>query len=146
MKTRIILNLLLFLFILSSCSEKEFVSELEKGVAIITGQVSNLGENTKTIRFAAGSVVESIEHTAIIDSNGNFRAEIELYNPQNLQGFFKEGYFKLFLRPLDSIHLEIDERVFVKEMHPVFEITGSSHDVEVSREIQQYLRFCGEDS
>ena len=92
MKKRIILTLLLCLIVLSSCFKKEKVTKLEKGIAIITGQVSNLGENTKAIRFAAGGVVESIEHTAIIDSTGNFRAELELYHPQNLQGFFKEGY------------------------------------------------------
>lgn len=146
MKTRTILNIFLFLFILSSCSEKEKAFKLEKGIAIITGQVSNLGENSKTIRFAAGGVVENIQQTAIIDSKGNFRVELELYHPQNIQGFFKKGVVKLYLRPSDSIHLKIDESLFAKEGYPIFEISGTTPDVEISKEIQQYLRFCGENS
>jgi thiol-disulfide isomerase/thioredoxin len=146
MKTRNILSLLLLLFVISSCSEKAKVPELEKGTAIITGHINKLGENTRTIRFAAGTVAESIEHTVIIDSEGNFRAELELYHPQNLQGFFKGGFVQLFLGPSDSIHLEIDESKFIQESAPVFEISGTEPDAGISRAINQYLRFCGESS
>lgn len=146
MKSRSFFQLLLFLLVLSSCSEKETVPKLEQGVALITGQVSNLGEYSMTIRFAADGVVEKIEHTAIIDSSGNFRAELELYHPQIMHMYFKKRLVKLYLRPTDSIHLEIDERVFARESLPVFEISGTEPDAEISREIQQYLRFCGENS
>tara|TARA_R110002050_G_scaffold4573_1_gene22040 strand:- start:23874 stop:25388 length:1515 start_codon:yes stop_codon:yes gene_type:complete len=136
---KVILCLLVFI----SCSKKEEVLTLKKGTAIITGKVINLSEKTKTIRFAAGSTVKNIDQTALIDSAGNFKLEIELYHPQNVQGFFKKGFFKLFLRPTDSIHLVIDETVFVKERYPIFDIEGTSPDVDFSLALQKYLRFRG---
>jgi len=141
LKKGLIVVMCLLLF--ASCSKKEEVPRLKKGTAIITGKVNNLSENSKAIRFAAGSTVESIEQTALIDSGGNFRVEIELYHSQNVQGFFKKGFIKLFLRPYDSIHIVIDETVFAKEKFPIFEIEGTSPDVDISREIQKYLRFRG---
>ena len=146
MNKQTILNLLLCFFILTGCSEKDEISKLEKGIAIIAGQVRNLGENSKTIRFAAGSVVEDIEQTAIIDVEGNFKLEIELYHPQNVQVFFKKGFMKLYLSPSDSIHLEIDEELFKKENLPKFKISGTSPATKISKKIQQYLRYCGENS
>ena len=138
MKTKTILSLFLFLIALSACSEKEQAPVLEKGSAIITGHISNPGGNIRTIRFATGSVVESIERTAIIDSTGNFRVELELYHPHNLQGFFKGGFIQLFIGPSDSIHLEYDENEF--------EISGTEPNAGISRAIQQYLHFRGENS
>lgn len=135
---------ILCLLIFACCSKKDEVLTLKKGTAIITGKVKNLSGNSKTIKFAAGSTVENIEQTALIDSVGNFRLEVELYHSQNVQGFFKKGFIKLFLRPSDSIHLVIDETVFEKEQFPIFEIEGTNPDVDISKTIQKYLRFCGE--
>lgn len=146
MKIKQKLKLILCIFILASCAEKEEVPTLQKGIAIITGKVINLGEDSKAIRFVAGGIVEGIEQTAIIDSEGNFRLEIELYYPQNVQSFFKKGYIKLYLSPSDSIHLEIDEDVFRKEAHPDYKVSGTNPSAKISKEIQQYLQYCGENS
>lgn len=137
------LKVILCLLVLASCAKKEEVLSLKRGTAIITGKINNLSENSKTIRFAAGSTVKDIEQTALIDSEGNFRLEIELYHPQNVQGFFKKGFFKLFLRPSDSIHLVIDESVFAKERFPIFDIEGTKPDADISKALQKYLRFRG---
>lgn len=146
MSKQTICHLILCLIILTGCSEKEEIPKLEKGIAIITGHVKNHGRNSKTIRFAAGGVVENIRETPIIDSEGNFKLEIELYHPQNVQAFFKNGYIQLYLNPTDSIHLEIDEELFSKENFPEFKISGTNPGTKISKEIQQYLRYRGENS
>ena len=138
------IQIVLCLLIFASCSKKEDVLILKKGTAIITGRVNNLSDNSKTIRFAAGSTVENIEQTALIDSKGNFRLELELYHSQNVQGYFKNKFINLFLRPSDSIHIVIDEKVFGQDQFPKFEIEGTNTDVEISKTIQKYLFFCGE--
>ncbi|BDD11691.1 hypothetical protein FUAX_41230 (plasmid) [Fulvitalea axinellae] len=139
-----VLKYVLCLLITASCAKEEKRLELEKGMVVITGRVSNLDEGAQMIRFAAESTIESIEKTAIIDSLGNFRLKIELYHPQNVQGFLKKSIIKLYLRPFDSIHLDIDASLLSKERIPDFRITGTSPDAEISNEIQKYLQYCGE--
>ena len=143
MTLRRTLGLIFLLLFLTHCAKKEKEPLLNKGIAIITGKIINKGENSRTIRFAAGSTVEDIERTAIIDSNGNFRLEIELYHPQNIQGFFKKGIIVLYLRPHDSIHLEINGALIKKENFSNYKISGTKPDSEISQEIQQYLQYRG---
>jgi hypothetical protein len=136
---------ILCLLIMASCTKTEKLPVLERGTAVITGKVYNLSENNRTIRFTAESSVEkSIEHTAHIDSEGNFRSELELYHPQDVRGFFKKKSIRLYLRPSDSIHIELDEALFSKENLPDFRISGTSPDAEISAEIKQYVKYCGE--
>lgn len=144
MKIEKILGLILCILTLVECTNKEKAPTLEKGKAVITGRVSNLSEESKVIRFAAQGTIKRIEHTALIDSLGNFRLEIELYHPQNVQVYFKQGYVELYLQPLDSIYLEIDEDKLKAKEFPEILISGTEPDAEISREIQKYLKFSGE--
>lgn len=127
---------------LLSCSEKATL--LKKGEAVIAGRVTNFRGSTRTLKIACGDVVQDIHRTGIIDSLGNFRIEVELYHPQNIQIFFKKGIAKVFLYPSDSIHLEIDEDLFNNERQPSFYISGNGKSVEFSKNIRDYMRFKGE--
>ena len=66
---------------------------------------------------------------------------MELYNSQSFYGFFKNKSFILYPRPSDSIHIEIDRINFLKEPSPIFKISGTSLDAEISKEIQKYIQF-----
>ena len=96
--------------ILFSCTHKPDVTTLKKGTAIVAGNVKNWQKGSKTIRFAAEGAVKSIEQTVIIDSLGNFMAKIEMFHPQNVNLIYEKGFAKLYLRPSDSLYLDIDER------------------------------------
>jgi thiol-disulfide isomerase/thioredoxin len=138
--------LIITMCLLISCTQTQKNPVLEKGYAVITGKVINFQGGTKVIRFAAGGIVQDIEHSVIIDSIGNFRAEIEMYHPQNIHMFYRKGVMKLFLYPADSIHLEINDTVFSKEHFPLYEIYGSGKSVNFSENIRDYIHYSGESS
>lgn len=144
MRNWIIIGIFSCLLIIVSCTKSDKSISFEEGKAVITGRIQNLGNDSKAIRFASGSTVKSIENTALIDSAGNFRLEIALYHPQNIQGFFKKGFIQIYIRPSDSIHLDIDETLFSREKLPYYRISGTSPDAEISQEIQSFLKYCGE--
>lgn len=142
MKNWKIIGIISCLLIIASCTKTDKSISIKEGKALITGSIINLGNDSKAIRFASESTVKNIENTALIDSAGNFRLEIALYHPQNIQGFFKKGFIQLFIRPSDSIHIDIDETLFLKERLPDYRISGTSPDAEISQEIQSYLKYC----
>lgn len=127
--------------IVISCSNDTSKLELNKEEVIVTGKILNLGEGTKTIRFASGSILSDIERTVLIDSSGKFRAVFEMSNPQNVQMFFKRGIALLYLKPHDSIFVDIDEEIFSKERFPDFRLGGTSSSVAVTKEILNYIRI-----
>jgi len=139
------LTLLILAFcLLISCTQQQEKIILKKERAVISGRISNHQRDSRTIRFAAEGAVENINRTVVIDSMGNFRAEIEMYHPQNVQLFFKKGFGKLFLYPKDSIHLEIDEAVFQKEKFPFYKISGNDNSAGFSESIRDYSQYTGE--
>lgn len=144
MRKLILLTVALSLLI--SCKQTQEKPILEKGKAVITGKVINFQGGTKVIRFAAGGIVQDIEQAVIIDSIGNFRTEIEMYHPQNIQMVYGKGSVKLFLYPTDSIHLEINDTVFSKENLPLYEIYGNGKSVSFSENIRDYMHYSGESS
>ena len=83
-----ILICVIFLFSLFGCNpNKKIGPVLKKGKAIIEGRVHNINDGPSVIRLAAGGIVEHIEQIAQLDSVGNFRFEIEIFNPQNINLF-----------------------------------------------------------
>ena len=129
------------LVVLFSCTHTSDKIILKKGTAIVTGNVTNRQEGSKTIRLAAEGALEEIEHTAIIDSAGNFEVKIQLYHPQVVNLFYEKGMAKLYLRPSDSIHLEINANEFKEKILPGFTISGLGEDIQTSETIKDYLHF-----
>lgn len=137
-------NLLLIvpiLLLICSCSDLSKKQSLYTGKAIIAGRIIKKGEGARTVRVASGSILGDIERTVVIDSLGNFRIEIELSNPQNVQLFFKRGIAILYLNPQDSVYLELNETNFSEERFPDFFISGSGISPTVTKEIYNYFRF-----
>lgn len=133
----IILGLLLFI----SCSQEHTSIQLERGFAMIIGKISNLSKGTKTIRLASGGVLKDIEVTELIDSLGNFKVEFELSNPQNVQLYFKNGIALLYVRPSDTMFLELDEELFKNDRFPRFKTKVAKDDEIVTSNINEYMRF-----
>lgn len=144
MRKLIGLNLLCGLAL--SCTPTQDGPILKKGQAMVTGIVSNYQGNPKTISFSAQGAVDPVDHSIAIDSGGRFRAEIELYHPQNVYLAFHKGHGKLFLYPQDSLHLELDHRAFSKEQFPHYAITGEGESVKFSESIRDYFRYTGKNS
>ena len=114
---------------LISCTQSHEKQILKKGKAVLTGNVSNFQGDNITIRLIAEGAVENIERTVIIDSLSNFKAEIELYHPQDVGFNFKKGRVRIFLYPSDSIHLNIDDTVFSNERSPEYELSGNGKSI-----------------
>jgi len=141
-----IISIIFCSVILFSCTPKPHLTTLKKGTAIVAGNVKNWQKGSKTIRFAAEGVVKSIEQTVIIDSLGNFKVKIEMFQPQNVNVFYEKGFAALCLRPSDSLYLDIDEKIFTEQRFPVFNISGLGEDVMTSENIRDYLISQGESS
>nr|WP_321356304.1 TlpA disulfide reductase family protein [uncultured Draconibacterium sp.] len=145
MRKQLKLLVVLTVAIVAACTtrEKTPAPTFEKGVAVIQGRVLNPSEESKTIRFAAQGIIESVENTAVIDSNGYFSTKISLYNPQNISGFINDKTIALFVRPGDSLSINIDEKAFADGDYPEYEISGSEPDAGNSLLMQKYMRFIG---
>jgi thiol-disulfide isomerase/thioredoxin len=112
---------------------------LKKGKAVIAGKVQNFTDSSRVLRFAADGVVERIEQTAILDSLGNFRIEIELFNPQNVNLIYENNYAYLYLEQGDSLFLNIDADLFKKDGYAHYEVSGINSNT--SKNIRDYFQF-----
>ena len=112
---------------------------LKKGKAIIAGRVQNFTDSSRVLRFAAEGVVKDIVQTAILDSLGNFRVVIELYNPQNVNLIYENGWAALYLEPGDSLFLNLDANLFEKDSFPYYEVSGINSNT--SKNIRDYFQF-----
>ena len=131
------LSVVLILFISLSCSSKESpVVLLKNGNVVIKGKIHNFENSSKAVRFAAGGILEGVENVSIVDSLGIFKTEIELLHPQNVQLIYENGISYLYLKPGDSLFLEIDAKLFKQEKYPKIKISGSNP--ETSRNINEY--------
>lgn len=112
---------------------------LKKGMAIVAGEVHNVNDSVRVLRFTAQGVVKDIEQTVILDSLGNFRTVIELFAPQEINLFYENGSATLYLEAGDSIFLDIDADLFKKVNYPYYKITGLNSST--SQNIRDYFRF-----
>ncbi len=129
--------ILIFLFGCNTNNHTEII--LKKGKAIIEGKVHNFNDDARVLRFAAGGVIEDIEQTAILDSLGNFKLEIELFNPQGVNLFYENGFATLYIEPGDSLFLDLDANIFKKDNYPYFKVTGPNSST--TNDIREYLQF-----
>lgn len=136
---RKIIIITLSILTLLGCTNNQNDFKLEEGKAIVTGKITNYKKDINTITFRSGGIVNRIQQTVDIDSLGYFRAEVELYNPQNVLTSYKEGFANLFIRPSDSLYLEFDDSLFSKESFPFYEISGTENDATVSANIRDYM-------
>jgi thiol-disulfide isomerase/thioredoxin len=112
--------------------------ELKKGHVIIEGKASNFKDNSKVLRFVASGIAD-IDQIATLDSLGNFRTEFELFNPQDVELIYEAGSAYFYLKPADSLYVEIDGDLFKQNQFPNFEVSGSNSST--SRNIRNYFEF-----
>lgn len=143
-REKLLALLFIIVFTCMGCSRNPSNNYLYNGNAIVAGRINNLSEGTKTIRFASGSTINDIEKTVLVDSLGHFKVVLAMSNPQNVQIFFKRGIGLLFLKPNDSIFIELDESLFNNNRFPIYDIYGTSSSVSVTREIQKYFKVKSE--
>jgi len=134
------LFIIIFLSVFVGCnnSQKED-AKLVKGKAIVEGKVVNFENSSKILSFSGNNFLDDIVQNAIIDSLGNFRAEIELLNSQDVALNYENGLAILYLRPNDSLFLDIDANLFKQDAYPNFEVSGSNHSTtENIRDFRQF--------
>lgn len=140
MKLKIRVLLLLIIGVIIGCdSSKKSEIELTKGYAIVEGKVSNFGDASKVLSFSGETIAGEINQNAILNSLGNFRTEIELFNPQNVTLYYENGWANLYLKPNDSLFINIDANLFKQEKYPYYEITGTNPST--AKYIRDYYKF-----
>ncbi len=133
----IILIIILSLLVSCSTTEKKDV-KIIRGSAIVEGKVHNFENGSKVVSFSGETIVGEISQTAIIDSLGNFRTEIELLNPQDIYLSYENGGAYLYLKPFDSLFIEFDSKSLEQDM---YEISGSNP--ATSKYIRDFYKFQG---
>jgi thiol-disulfide isomerase/thioredoxin len=128
------------IFILLACTVIEGKSgiELVKGHVIINGRVSNFKGNSKTLRIATMGI-EDIDQTATLDSLGNFRTEFELLHPQDVELIYESGVAFLYLKPADSLYIEIDGDLFKQNQFLNYKVSGPNS--LSSKNIRDFFQF-----
>ncbi|MFP4526810.1 MAG: TlpA family protein disulfide reductase [Bacteroidales bacterium] len=128
------------LIILSSCKAEKKYGTLQRGEAIIEGQVEFNDSSSKAVTLIHGTrIAETERKTEILDSTGEFRFKFEILHPHNITIRYEEGNAVLFTRPGDSLYLTLNSSAFRKEKFPDFEIFGTS--VQTSKNIQNFLQY-----
>ena len=117
----LICAVILSLFVGCNVNHKTDI-KLVKGKAVIEGKVQNFTDSSRVLRFSNFSVVTNIEQVAILDSSGNFKTELELFNPQEVGLFYENSLATLYLHPGDTLYLSIDANLFQKDDHPYYEV------------------------
>ena len=112
--------------------------ELKKGYVIIEGKVRNFTDSSRVVRFTNFSVVKDIDQIVILDSLGNLRAELEIYNSLDILLCYENSKVTLFLHPGDHLNLNIDADQFKKDTDPYYEVSGKNSTT--SQNIRDYLR------
>ncbi len=129
-----------------ACLPKRDVLTLKRGIAIVAGKVDNIEKGSMAIRFAASGAIKGVEKTVIIDSLGNFSVELELFHPQGIMVIYEKGYVSLYLRPTDSLYLEIDANQFSEERKPYYSISGTETSATTSENIRDYGLYRNDQS
>jgi len=138
MKLKIKVLFLLIISIIIGCNNsKKTGIELTKGYAIVEGKISNYENGSKVLSFAGETIAGEINQTAILDSLGNFKTEIELFNPQNVMLFYENGFAYLFLKPNDSLFINVDVNLLKGD----YELSGSNP--KTSENMRDFLKFKG---
>lgn len=133
------LFLLLLLLTFSACNhDKKSCLELEKGKVIIAGRINYNSDHSRVVRVAATGAIKEIEEIAVIDTLGNFKLELGMYHPQDVQFYYENGIAKLFLEQGDSLYLHINAESFVNEKFPDYEVSGIYDPLVI--DIRDYLR------
>jgi len=109
---------------------------LKKGNAVIAGRVQNFTDSSRVLHFVNFGVVKDVDQIAILDSMGNFRTELELYNPQEVGLQYENANITLYVHPGDSLYLNLDADLFKKDANPYFEVSGKNS--ATSRNIRDY--------
>lgn len=141
-----ILTLLLLTLLFFACLPKRDVLTLKRGIAIVAGKVDNIENGSTAIRFAASGAIKGIEKTVIIDSLGNFSVELEVFHPQGIMVLYEKGYISLYVRPTDSLYLEIDANQFSEERKPYYSISGTETSATTSENIRDYRLYRNDQS
>jgi thiol-disulfide isomerase/thioredoxin len=117
--------LILILFWGSISAEQNNI-KLVKGKVIIAGKVQNFNDSTRVLRFTNFSILQDIDQIAILDSLGNFKTELEVYNSQDVGLQYENTGITLYLHPGDSLYLNLDADQFKKEVYPYYEVSGKN--------------------
>ena len=134
----LICAVILSLFVGCNVNHKTDI-KLVKGKAVIEGKVQYFTDSSMVLRFSNFSVVTNIEQVAILDSSGNFKTELELFNPQEVVLSYENSLATLYLHPGDTLYLSIDANLFQKDDHPYYEVNGKNSTT--SQNIRDYLKF-----
>ena len=112
--------------------------KLVKGTAVVEGNIKNFTDSSRVLRFYNFSDVKNIEQIAVLDSSGNFRSELELFNPQEIGLSYENAGVTLYLYPGDTLKLNLDADQFRKDMYPYYEVSGKNSTA--SQNIRDYLK------
>lgn len=134
----------IILIIFASCQAEKKYGTLQRGEAIIEGQVtlndSSNDSSSKAITLIHGTRIAGTERkTEILDSTGEFRFVFDILHPHNITIRYEEGNAVLFTHPEDSLYLILNSSAFRKEKYPDFEIFGTN--VETSKNIKKFLQY-----
>ena len=127
---------LVLIFFSGSINARQNNIKLVKSKVVIAGRVQNFTDSTRVLQFINYSLVKDIDHIAILDSLGNFRTELELYNPQEVGLQYENANITLYVHPGDSLYLNLDADLFKKDANPYFEVSGKNSTT--SRNIRDY--------
>ena len=77
--------------------------KLVRDKVVIEGKVHNFNDSSRVLSFSSFCPVKNIEQITILDSVGNFKTELELFNPQDVGLSYENSNITLFLHPGDTL-------------------------------------------
>ncbi|WP_028523474.1 TlpA family protein disulfide reductase [Runella limosa] len=115
-------------------------TEVKKGKVIINGHVQLPKSSSKVISLIYSQLSASPTRlSAILDSTGYFQFEFEILHPHDITLRYEKGTALLYVRPLDSLHVQLNSENFQQNQYPDFVVSGKN--AQTSKDILCYRLF-----
>lgn len=112
----------------------------KKGRVVVSGRVKRSAASSKVIALTYSQLQgRPTRLSLLLDTTGYFAFEFDALQAHDVSLWYERGQAQLFIRPRDSLYVELDSDAFQKSKFPFYHVSGSG--AETSRDIMKYHAF-----
>lgn len=119
--------LLFCLFFAADFSFAKNPPKFKSGKVIIAGHVELSKNSSKVISLAYSQLSGNPTRLSLIlDSTGRFQFEFDILHAHDIALRYEKGEAQLYVKPLDSLYIQLNPADFQQTKYPQYMITGTN--------------------
>ncbi|WP_026632468.1 hypothetical protein [Dyadobacter alkalitolerans] len=112
----------------------------KKGKVIISGHINRSIGSSKVVSVTYSQLAgRPTRLSLLLDSTGTFQFEFDVLQAHDATLWYEKGRAQLYIKPTDSLYVELDSDEFKKAKYPDFKISG--YGAGISTDILKYHTF-----